>query len=479
MKYKRLAQLRTPEQFLEYCELVGAELPFDDVLQSGATAPLAQPFQYRDRSLTNRFAVLPMEGWDGTADGHPSDLTRRRWQRFGCSGSKLIWGGEAVAVRHDGRANAKQLIINEDTVGDIADLRQILLDAHHEQMGTNDAPLIGLQLTHSGRFCRPNTHALEPRVAYRHPLLDRKFNVDDDSYVLSDAEIDELIEDFAKAAVLAQKAGYDFVDVKHCHGYLGHELLSGIDRAGKYGGSFENRTRFLRNAVAAIRAAAPGLDMGVRLSAIDFIPFKPNLENIGEAESFTGTYPFAFGGDGSGGGFDLKEPNQFLDLMLELDIRLLCVTVGSPYYVPHIQRPAMFPPSDGYLPPEDPLVGVARQIRVTRELKQQHPDMLVVGSGYSYLQDWLPHVAQAVVNQGMADFIGLGRMVLSYPEMPVDVLRGQPLQRKRICRTFSDCTTAPRNGLVSGCYPLDEFFKESPEHELLLQAKKDSKVTSS
>lgn len=478
MKYKRLAQLRTPEQFLEYCQFVGAELPFDDVLQSGTSAPLAQPYPYRDRTLANRFAVLPMEGWDGTADGHPSDLTRRRWKNFGCSGAKLIWGGEAVAVRHDGRANAKQLIINDRTVGDIANLRQILLDSHHEQMGSDDSPLVGLQLTHSGRFCRPNTHALEPRVAYRHPLLDKKFNVDNDSYVFTDDEIDELIEDFAKAAVLAQKAGYDFVDVKHCHGYLGHEFLSGIDRAGKYGGSFENRTRFLRNAVAAIRAAAPGLDIGVRLSAIDFIPFKPDGENIGEAEGFTGTYPYAFGGDGSGRNYDLSEPNRFLDLMLELDIRLLCVTVGSPYYVPHIQRPAMFPPSDGYLPPEDPLVGVARQIRVTGELKQQHPDMLVVGSGYSYLQDWLPNVAQAVVGQGKADFIGLGRMVLSYPELPVDVLRGQPLQRKRICRTFSDCTTAPRNGIVSGCYPLDDFYKQSPEHQLLLEAKKGSKVTS-
>jgi NADPH2 dehydrogenase len=478
MKYKRLAQLRTPEQFLEYCQLVDAKLPFDEVMQFGETAPLAKTYQYLDRSLSNRFAVLPMEGWDGTADGHPTDLTRRRWRNFGRSGAKLIWGGEAVAVRHDGRANARQLVINERTVTDIAGLRQILLNAHQEQMGEVDSPLIGLQLTHSGRFCRPNTHALEPQVAYRHPLLDKKFNIDSDDYVLSDADIDKLVEDFAKAAALAQKAGFDFVDVKHCHGYLGHEFLSSIDRPGKYGGSFENRTRFLRNIVAAIRAAAPGLDIAVRLSAIDFIPFKPSMENIGEAECYDGIYPYAFGGDGSGNGIDLREPQRFLDLMLELDIQLLCVTLGSPYYVPHIQRPAIFPPSDGYQPPEDPLVGVARQICVTHELKKQHPQMLVVGSGYSYLQDWLPHVAQAVIHNGMADFIGLGRMILSYPEMPVDILRGETLQRKRICRTFSDCTTAPRNGIVSGCYPLDDFYKQSPEHQQLLQFKKESNVTS-
>jgi 2,4-dienoyl-CoA reductase-like NADH-dependent reductase (Old Yellow Enzyme family) len=471
MKYKRVAQLRTPEQFIDYCRTVGAELPIDVQVKSGVNGPLAQPYPYRQRSIGNRFAVLPMEGWDGTADGRPTDLTRRRWERFGRSGAKLIWGGEAVAVRHDGRANPHQLIIRPDTVGEIAALRQLLVSAHRAAMGAADDVLLGLQLTHSGRFCRPNSSALEPRVAYRHPLLDTRFKVDSDSLVLSDDEIDRLIEDFAKAAALAQEAGFDFVDIKHCHGYLGHEFLSAVDRPGRYGGSFENRTRFLRETVAAIRANAPGLDMGVRLSAIDFIPFRPGAENIGEAEAVTGLYRHAFGGDGTGTGIDLSEPLRFLDLMLELDIRLLCVTVGSPYYVPHIQRPAMFPPSDGYEPPEDPLVGVARQISVTHQLKTHCPEMLVVGSGYSYLQDWLPNVGQAVIRHNMADFVGLGRMILSYPEMPFDILRGNLLDRKRICRTFSDCTTAPRNGMVSGCYPLDTSYKARPEAQQLIEVK--------
>jgi 2,4-dienoyl-CoA reductase-like NADH-dependent reductase (Old Yellow Enzyme family) len=157
--------------------------------------------------------------------------------------------------------------------------------------------------------------------------------------------------------------------------------------------------------------------------------------------------------DETGTGIDLSETHAFLDLLQQLDIRLVCISAGSPYYNPHIQRPALFPPSDGYQPPEDPLVGVARQIAVVAELKQAHPDLLFVGSGYSYLQDWLPNVAQNVVRTGKADFVGLGRMILAYPDMPADVLAGKPLQRKRICRTFSDCTTAPRNGLISGCYP--------------------------
>lgn len=478
MSYKRIAQLRTAHQFIDYCEAIGADLPFDSDMQQGDDAPLAQPYQYRDKTLGNRFSILPMEGWDGTPAGHPTDNTRRRWKRFGDSGAKLIWGGEAVAVRHDGRANANQLIMNEDTVADIAELRQILVDAHLAQMGNTDDLLVGLQLTHSGRFCRPNTKALEPLVAYRHPLLDKKFNVDSDDYVLSDDDIDELVEDFAKAAVLAQQAGYEFVDIKHCHGYLGHEFLSAINREGKYGGSFENRTRFLRNIVSAVRAAAPGLDIAVRLSAIDWIPFSPNLDNVGEAVDYQGDYPYAFGGDGTGTGMDFTEPKQFLDLLLDLDIQMVCITAGSPYYVPHIQRPAIFPPSDGYLPPEDPLVGVARQIHITNKLKQYRPEMLVVGSGYSYLQDWLPNVAQAAVRTGMTDFVGLGRMVLTYPDMPVDILRGQTLQRKRICRTFSDCTTAPRNGMVSGCYPLDDFYKSTPQYDELMQIKKENKVTS-
>lgn len=473
MEIKRIAQMRTAEQFRAYCQSVGADIPFDSEVLSTADAPLARPQHYKQKTLGNRFALLPMEGWDGTTDGHPSELTQRRWQHFGQSGAKLIWGGEAVAVRHDGRANARQLIMNNQTVGDIADLRQIILDAHQERMGTTDDLLIGLQLTHSGRFCRPNSHQLEPRTAYRHPLLDIKFQISSDNALMSDDDIDQLIEDYAKAAVLAQKAGYDFVDIKHCHGYFGHELLSAVNRQGKYGGSFENRTRFLRNVVSAVRSAAPDLNMGVRLSAMDFIPFKPGSDRHGEPESYPETiYPYAFGGDGCGTGMDLTEPKQFMDLLLQLDIHLICVTLGSPYYNPHLTRPALFPPSDGYLPPEDPLVGVARHLHVTHELKQHQPELIVVGSGYSYLQDWLPNVAQATVRSGMTDFVGLGRMVLTYPDLPFDVLHGHPLQRKRICRTFSDCTTAPRNGMVSGCYPLDDFYKQTPEYDRLMAVKK-------
>lgn len=474
MKIRRVAALRNLEDVEAHCQSLGITLPCDGELMSGDDAPLAQSLAYRGRTIGNRFAILPMEGWDAETTGMPSDLVRRRWQNFGRSGAKLIWGGEAAAVRPDGRANPNQLIINGDTVAAVAELRAELVHTHEADFGRSDDLLVGLQLTHSGRFARPaDKKRMAPQILYHHPLLDGKFGLDDTYPLLQDDEIDALIEDFVRAAVLAQQAGFDFVDVKHCHGYLGHEFLSAVDRPGKYGGSFENRTRFVREIVGGIRTAAPGLDIGVRLSAFDFIPFQPDLANAreGRAAEYNGRYAYAFGGDGSGVGIDLAEPLAFLDVLAELGIQLVCVTAGSPYYNPHIQRPALFPPSDGYQPPEDPLVGVARQIEATAALKAARPEMIFVGSGYSYLQDWLPNVAQAVVREGGADFVGLGRMVLSYPDLPADVLAGRKMQRKRICRTFSDCTTAPRNGLISGCYPLDPFYKEMPEAATLTELK--------
>jgi len=471
--YTRVAQLRTADVLRAHLAELGIDLPFDEVVQSGPDSPLAQPYQLGVPTLGNRFAVLPMEGWDGTPDGLPSELTERRWQRFGESGAKLIWGGEAVAVRHDGRANPNQLLLNPETMGAIGNLRQVLIDAHQRTNGHTDDLLIGLQLTHSGRFARPNHKTkLEPQILYAHPFLNAKFNLGVDHPVMSDTEIEVLIGDFVTAAVRAQRLGYDFVDIKHCHGYLGHEFLTAVDRPGRYGGSFENRTRFLREVVAGIRRDAPGLGVGVRLSAFDSLPFKPGAEGTGVPEPWAGAYPYAFGGDPSQPlQIDLSETEAFLQVLVDLDIRLVCITGGSPYYNPHIQRPALFPPSDGYQPPEDPLVGVARQLAVTAQLKAKFPQLAIVGSAYSYLQEWLPNVGQYEVRTGGTDFVGLGRMVLAYPDLPADVLAGRPLKLKLLCRTFSDCTNGPRAGLVSGCYPLDPFYKVHPQHTLLKEAK--------
>jgi NADPH2 dehydrogenase len=477
-----LGSVKEVEAFTLYLAQNGISIPCDNELLRGSASPLAQAVVFRQRKIGNRFAVHPMEGWDGTPDGKPTELTIRRWQNFGRSGAKLIWGGEAVAVRQDGRANPNQLLINEATRDDLARLRQTLVAEHLQATGSDEDLLIGLQLTHSGRYARPNAKdRSEPRILYHHPLLDRRLGLSADYPLLTDGEIRDIIEAFHKAARMAYEIGFDFVDVKHCHGYLGHEFLSAHTREGDYGGSFENRTRFLREVVEGIRGQTPGLEIGVRLSAIDSVPYHADplqtsgsKQGAGTPESFAGLLPYAWGFGVNVENpveMDLTEPLRFISLLKELDIRLVNVSVGSPYYNPHLQRPALFPPSDGYQPPEDPLAGVALQLEVTRRLKQQFPELLFVGTGYTYLQEFLPHVAQAAVAEGWTDFVGLGRMVLSYPELPMDVLQGRQIKRKRVCRTFSDCTTAPRNGLPSGCYPLDHFYKEKDEARQLKQIK--------
>jgi NADPH2 dehydrogenase len=220
--------------------------------------------------------------------------------------------------------------------------------------------------------------------------------------------------------------------------------------------------------VAGIRAEAPGLAIGMRLSAFDFVPFQTGKNGEGEPMPFDGdSYPYGFGGDGSGTGIDLSEPLKFLDTLIELNIKLVCITASSAYYTYHVIRPCSIPAKGSYPPPEDPLEGVARLIEVTSELKRLRPQLTYVGSGYSYLQEWLPNVAQQVIRSGKADFIGIGRMILSYPEMIPDVLAGKPLQRKKICRACSSCTTAPRHSLVSGCYLTDSCYRTRPEYEEL------------
>jgi NADPH2 dehydrogenase len=478
----RLGSLKDATQFQEHLASLHLSIPCDREILSGAESPLRRELVSNGLRIGNRIAVLPMEGWDGLPDGNPSESTVRRWQRFGRSGAKLIWGGEAVAVSHEGRANPNQLVIASHTLKGLERLRSTLIAEHRQVAGSDDGLLVGLQLTHSGRYCRPNGRN-EPRILYHHPILDRRSGLRADYPVLSDAEIGTIVERFHAAARMAWQLGFDFVDIKHCHGYLGHEFLSSHTREGNYGGDFENRTRFLREVTEGVRTGAPGLQIGVRLSAFDTIPFRPDPLRSSKGKPGPGIpdacdemipYRWGFGVDPQDPVKEqLSEPIRFLRLLEELEIRLVNLTAGSPYYNPHIQRPALFPPSDGYQPPEDPLVSVARQMDVTRQLKRQFPKLVMVGTAYSYLQDFLPHVAQAAVREEWVDSVGIGRMVLAYPELLWDAMEGTPIERKRICRTFSDCTTAPRNGLPSGCYPLDDYYKSSELAKRLATIKKE------
>ncbi len=475
MKYTPPGHHRSVEEFRRHLQSIDRSFDCDTELL-GAAGPLGQSLELRGRRIGNRFATQPMEGWDGTSAGLPSEHTLRRWGNFGRSGAKLIWGGEAFAVQEDGRANPGQLYLNPsaDAKGGLSKLLAVLTHEHRESGEGTDDLYVGLQLTHSGRFARPDGEPA-PRIAYHHPVLASKYGLPDDHPLLTDGELEAIGEAYVVAAKVAETVGFDFVDVKCCHGYLMHELLGAVTRPGPYGGSFANRTRLLRRVVEGIRGACPSLEIALRVSIADTCPYSTHGE--------TGTGEPMLSGDSAHGfgvsledprEFDLTEPFQLLQLVADLDIALINLSLGSPYYNPHLQRPATYPPSDGYLPPEDPLRSVVRHLQVARQCKARFPDLVFVGTGYSYLQDYLPHVAQFEVGHGHVDFAGLGRMILAYPELPRDVLRGKVLQRARLCRTFSDCTTAPRHGLMSGCYPLDPYYRERPEADSVKKIKKDA-----
>jgi len=460
------AQLKSASAFRDYLHETGVSIQFDDDLHTGPESSLGQPYRYDGHAIGNRFAILPVEGWDGDAEGRPTELTMRRWRRFGESGAKLVFGGEAVAPTVEGRSNPRGLVLTAGNERSFAGLLNILTTAHAGRFGSTQDLMVGIQSSHAGRFSRPFADGQRrPRIAYRHPILDARMGIADDGPVVTDIEMSDIVAAYVREAVLAQRVGFDFVDLKCCHGYLGHELLSAVDRPGPYGGSFRNRTRFLREVVAGIRSDAPGLEIAVRLSAFDFIPFQAGENGIGEPVPFQGPYPYAFGGDGTGIGIDLEEPLQFLDLMAELDIHLVCITAGCGSYSYHILRPCLTPEPGVYLPPEDPLRSVARLMDVTAELKRRRPGLAYVSSALSYLQQWLPHVAQNAVRTGLTDFAGIGRMAISYPDMVADVLAGRTLDSERICRACARCFAAARGGLVSGCYLLDEHYRNLPERK--------------
>jgi 2,4-dienoyl-CoA reductase-like NADH-dependent reductase (Old Yellow Enzyme family) len=287
---------------------------------------------------------------------------------------------------------------------------------------------------------------VESRPARHDPLLDRRRT----GPPLTEPELDRIADDYVAAARLATAAGFDFVDVKACHGYLLHEMLSGE-------GDLAERSRLLKAIVDRIRSE--GIAVGVRLSVFDAVPHVAGEDGVGRPEEAATAF-----------GFD--QPAELIDL---LGLDLVCVTAGSPYYSPHVQRPAYFPPSDGYRPPEDPLVGVARLVQACAGLAAARPNVTFVASGLTYLQEWIPNVASSLITNGGAGLVGLGRMALSYHDFPADTLAGRPADRHRLCRTFSDCTTAPRNGLVSGCWPLDDHYKQRPDRTVLAAAKRDAR----
>lgn len=348
MQFPRVARFRTVADIRAHCESLGAPIPFDDTPLSAAEgSPLAAPLPLGPRMAGNRWCIHPMEGWDATDDGRPTDTLLRRWRHFGESGAKLIWGGEAVAVLAEGRANPNQLCAPACGRDGFAALLQTAREAHAERFGATDDLIVALQLTHSGRFSKPTPAGRQPRIAYHHPLLDARHGVDpsDTACLLTDADVEHLIDAYLAAARDAEAAGFDMVDIKACHGYLLHEFLSARRRPGPYGGDFAGRTRLLQTIIERVRETCPRLLVGVRLSLFDVVPWH-KVGDHGEPFPFAEALPYDCGfgvSETDPMQMDLDEPIQLLKMLRDLGVCSVNLSAGSPYTVPHIQRPAAFP----------------------------------------------------------------------------------------------------------------------------------------
>ncbi len=453
-KYKSSQPLRDDAHRL------GLTIELDDDL-----APLRRPLIVGGRKIGNRLAIQPMEGCDANPDGTPGELTLRRYQRFGAGGAKLIWG-EACAVVPEARANPRQLVINEGTAPALAGIVTACRQAHLAACGSDDDLLIGLQLTHSGRYSYPR-----PILAQHDPLLDARTVLDRttgatasaDTPLLDDGALDRLLDHYAEAARLAYRIGFDFVDLKQCHRYLLNELLAARTRPGKYGGSLENRTRWICTLVARLRDENPGRIIATRLNVHDGLPYTKGPSGVGVPAPAAGPVLSCWGGrDDHPSEPDLAEPVALVGKLRALGLSLLNVTLGNPYASPHLLRPFEYPPPDGYETPEHPLIGVDRHFRLTAEVQMAYPDLAVVGSGYSWLQAFAPQAGAANLRTGRATLVGIGRGALSQPDMARSIMTGKSLDSRRLCRTFSYCTALMRSKhnelgqFPTGCPPFDK-----------------------
>lgn len=423
---------RLAEDLAAACAALGLEIPMQDDL-----SPLARRVAVGDLATPNALAVHPMEGCDGRADGSPGPLTERRYLRFARGGAGLLWF-EATAVVPEGRANPRQLWLHEGNASAFAALRERALQAGRAANGEDYRPLTVLQLTHSGRYSRPLDKP-EPIPAHHDGLLDGITGVQPGQPLISDEALDALVERYVSVALLAQRCGFDGVDIKCCHRYLLSELLAAHTRPGRYGGSFENRTRLLLTILQRVRQAAPNLLLAVRLNVYDGHP-----------------YPWGWGVSPQDAAIpDLNEPLRLLGQLREAGVCLINVTAGNPYYTPHINRPFDQNVSGGYTPDEHPLRGVARLIHLAREVKTRYPDLVIVGTGYSWLRHHLGRVAAGVLAQSWADIVGLGRGAFAYPDFARDLLLKGALDRRRVCVACSRCTQIMRDDGESGCAMFD------------------------
>lgn len=414
-----------------------------DLAASEDITPLLAPLDFNGFRLPNRMVVLPMEGCDGLADGSPDELTFRRYRRFAAGGAGLLWF-EATAVVEEGRANPRQLWIREQTLKGFAALVEVSRKAARETFGPGHRPMLVLQLTHSGRYSRPGRQP-RPVIAHHSQYLDPCHNLPADYPLISDEELDRLQDRYVEAAVCAERAGFDAVDVKACHRYLISELHASFTREdSRYGGTFENRSRFFRAVVSRIREAAPGLIVTSRMNSYDAM-----------------AHPYGFGVDQQDPSKpDLREPIELVRFLRGDNAPLVNITVGNPYFNPHVNRPYDLPVAGGPVPAEHPLAGVARFLGIVRGIQQAVPEVAVIGGGITWLRHFAPNVAAAHIRNGWMSLAGFGRMAFAYPDFARDIAESGHLDPEKVCVACSACTQIMRDGGRTGCVPRDAAIYE-------------------
>ncbi len=412
------------EDFKDQNTKLGTELPFTEEI-----ALLGAPVQIGGKTIPNRLACQAMEGCDGTAEGSPDTLTRRRYRRFAEGGAGLIWF-EATAVLEEGRANPRQLYITEDNLDDFK--RQVETIKEDALKANGYEPLVIMQATHSGRYSKPyGTPA--PLIAYNNPIFEKENPISADR-IVTDEYLDRVGEALVKGAMLAERAGFDGVDIKCCHRYLNSELLSAFEREGRYGGSLENRTRLLRESVkGALESCSNDFIVSSRLNVYDGFP-----------------YPYGFGVKTDGSlDFDPTEPEWLIKELYSYGVRLLNITMGNPYFNPHVNRPFA---KGGYEIAEHPLEGVKRVLDGIATLKERVPEMTILSSALSYLGVAAPNVAAAYIKDGKFDLAGFGRTIFAYPDFAKDILKKGGMEKNKICLCCSKCTEIMRTpGGTPGC----------------------------
>ena len=421
-------KIKSLDDLVDLAARLGLEIPF-----SRDADILLAPYHTALFSLPNRLVVQPMEGFDSTPEGAPGELTRRRYLRYARGGSGMIWF-EATSVTREGRSNPQQLMINKNTLEGFRTLVSEIREEARRSFGDSHNPFLVLQLTHSGRFSKPEGERLT-RCFCENPYLDpRGIKME----LVKDEELEEIQEAFIEAIELSARAGFDSVDIKISHGYLLHEIMTAYGRNDSlYGGAFENRLSYVKDIVGY---TAPVIK-SIRLNITDLIP-----------------YPYGFGMAREGSTeIDLTEPLRVIN-ELKREVPLWNITAGVPYYNSFVNRPYDKGLKGSSKPPEHPLEGVARLIELTGAVQKKFPDLPVVGSAYSWLRQFFPYVGAGVVKEGMASLIGLGRSSFAYPDAPRDLMEKGRLDKRKVCICCSDCTQLMRNSSPSGCTVRDSEY---------------------